>query len=158
MGEEIRTIELFNTPVESALRSLLIINEMKTLSLDQIILYDYLCLNSGDFNGPPSIHAPIPNRNVQILIRRQIIKEGLKVLISKELISVKPLKTGMFYTCNKLTQPFISAMVSNYKIKLSERVTWAAVQFKGWPESKLRKYLDINIENWKDEITTEKLK
>ena len=91
MGEE-RRLELFNSSIESALRCLIIIEKMKPVSLEMLVIYDYLCLNTEDFGGPNSLHAPVPNRNVQILVRRKIIKDDLKILIAKELINVKPLK------------------------------------------------------------------
>lgn len=157
MGEE-RKIELFNSAIESALRSLIIIKKLKSVNLDKLIIYDYLCLNTKDFNGPNSLHAPIPNRNVQILIRRKMIQEGLKILIAKELINVKPLKTGMFYSSNKSTELFSEYLNSEYKKEFTLRVEWVVQNFIDWSDAKLMKFVNENIENWGNEISLEMTK
>lgn len=154
MGE-VKNIELFNSPLETALRTLLIVNKMKKVSLDGLIIYDYLCLNTNDFNGPSSIQPPIPNRNVQILIRREVIKEGLKILVSKELVDVKFMKGGIFYSHSKLTKLFLEHMNSEYKSKVQDRVDWVHEQFAEMSESKLKKFVFDRIENWENEITSQ---
>jgi hypothetical protein len=154
MGE-VRNQVIFNSPTESALRTLLIIDEVKSLNIDKLIIFDYLCLNTEDFNGPSSIHAPVPNRNVQILIRREVIKDGLKILVAKELVKVKAQKTGIFYAKSPLTTLFLSHMTSAYKTRLHERVKWVTENFGEWSETKLKKFVKENIEHWSSEITSD---
>jgi hypothetical protein len=156
MGEE-RKVELFNSPIETALRSLVIIQKFKSVSLDSLVIYDYLCINSKDFDGPESLHVPVPNRNVQILVRRQLIQNGLQLLIAKDLINIKPLKGGLYYSSNKSTSLFTSHLSTEYKFRLEERVNWVFEKYGDWSETKLKKFVDVNIENWGNEISMESL-
>lgn len=157
MGEE-RKLELFNSSIESALRCLIIIDKMKPVNLDMLTIFDYLCLNSKDFGGPDSLHAPVPNRNVQILVRRKVIEEGLKILIAKELVNVKPLKGGIYYTSNKSTKLFVGYLESDYKNQLYIRLEWVYENFGDWSEVRLKKFVDENIEHWGEEISLEMIK
>jgi hypothetical protein len=155
MGEERRPLELYNSPIEVGLRCLMIIKHKRSVSLEQLIIYDYLCLNTHDFNGPQSLHAAIPHRSVQVYVRREIIKKGLKLLISKELATVKGLKSGINYRPTKLTPLFLEHLTSEYKSEYEEKLKWVLKEFGQLSETKLRKVINSNMESWGGELETE---
>ena len=140
--------KIFNTPIEYALRSLLIITKIGSngIDIDRLIAYDYLVLNSGDIQGgPESIHPPIPFRSAQILIKRDIIKKGINILLSKELIGIKYSKQGIYYIPTDLTLGFITYLNSKYFISIQERISWVINQFANYSDNKLKKMIDSNL-------------
>ena len=79
----------FNTPIESGLRSLIILAEGAPwfYDLQRLVYYDYLLVHSGDvLNGPQSLHPSLPHRSGEILVRRMIVESGLNLMFSKKLI------------------------------------------------------------------------
>lgn len=149
---------LFNSPLEIALRVLLILNlgKKKSFSLERLIIYDYLILNSGDIeDAPESLHPSLPNRSSQLLIKRELLQKALLILASKELILINYTKSGIQYAPSKLTEPFISYFDSQYFKELKERVIWIAESFKSKNDKSLEKYISVNIAKWGSEFLNE---
>lgn len=107
-NEYIKTQHLYNTPVEIAARLLIIINELRSENADQekLMYLDYLSLHTGDVGGEISVHAPIPNRGVQVYSKSELIKSSLTLLLSKELIDFISSEDGFVYSKNELTEAF----------------------------------------------------
>jgi len=151
-------IKIFNSPLEISLRVLLLLslNGAKGVSIERLVIYDYLILNSGDIEGAPkSLHPALPNRSSQLLIKRELIKKALQILSSKELILVKYTKKGILYTPSKLSIPFITYFESDYFIELKKRIEWVIEHFKNKTEKKLNKYISSNLNKWGSEFVNE---
>lgn len=149
---------IFNSPLEIALRVLLILSLGKKVSysLERLIIYDYLILNSGDLdNAPESLHPSLPNRSSQLLVKRKLVQKALLILASKELIIIKYLKSGIQYAPSKLAEPFIAYFDSHYYNELKERVMWVAESFKNRNDKSLEKFISVNIEKWGSEFLNE---
>ena len=104
-----RQISVFNSPLEIALRLLFIVNRTsKSLDLQRLIYYNYLIVHSSDIpESPGSIHADLPRRSCEMLVNRTIVKKGLTLLVSKDLIAVKYSNEGILYGKNNNTDLFI---------------------------------------------------
>jgi len=156
MGLSKRKTELFNSDVEVGMRVLLIINNVNgSIDLDRLLVYDYLCLHTFDFKGPKSLHPPIPNRNIELVIKRERINRALKLLIVKELIKVKPLKNGIYYSKNDLTSSFLDYVKAPYKFEYEARVKWVMDNFSSFSDTKLKLFVEKNIGKWINEFSTE---
>lgn len=156
MGLMKRNTELFNSDVEVGMRALLIINNIKgSIDLDRLLVYDYLCLHSYDFGGPKSLHPAIPNRNVELVIKRERLSKGLKLLIAKELIKVNLLKKGIYYSKNKLTSSFLGYVKSPYRYDYEIRSKWVIDNFSDLSDIKLKLFVEQKIGKWINEFSTE---
>ena len=149
---------IFNSPLEIALRVLLILNFGKktAFTLERLIIYDYLILNSGDLErAPESLHPALPNRSSQLLVKRELLQKALLILASKELILIKYKKAGIQYAPSKLSEPFISYFESQYYVELKERVIWVAETFRNKTDKNLEKLISKNLEKWGSEFINE---
>jgi|SRR5690554_6798676 len=161
MGEMIKQNiknRIFNSPLEIALRVLLILSfgKKNSFSLERLIIYDYLILNSGDIeNAPESLHPSLPNRSSQLLVKRELLQKALLILASKELIVIKYAKPGIQYAPSKLTEPFVSYFESQYYENLKERIIWVAEAFKSRNDKSLEKFISLNLEKWGSEFLNE---
>jgi hypothetical protein len=158
MNFQYTNIKVFNSPLEIALRLLLIIskNGEKGISLDRLVIYDYLIINSGDIDGAPnSIHPALPNRSSQLLVKRELIKKSLQILLSKELLTLKYLKEGILYSPTKLSIPFINYFESDYFVEINNRVEWILNHFDNTTNKQLDKYIKTNLNKWGSEFVNE---
>ena len=89
MPETTQTVQTFNSPIETGIRALILLAESypEQLDLQRILEFDYLIVQSGDVDGPPSIHPALPLRSGKPLVRRQLIECGLLFMASRGLIS-----------------------------------------------------------------------
>lgn len=157
---EHRNINVFNSPIEVGLRILYILNTFKSTELDmnKLVIFDYLLLNSNDFpKGPKSIHPSTPHRSSQMIIKPPILREGLNLMISKDLIELSFTNEGIKYKSNELTEKFIEHLDNTYSKKLIEVSLWIKDQFENYDFKKLDSFVKNNIPNWGSEFIYESL-
>ena len=137
------------------MRCLSIINHSegeKGLDIERLMYLDYLCLNTKDIGGESSLHAPIPNRGVQIYSRKKLIMNGLKILASKELVEVNLSESGIYYKSNENTAKFLSYFESNYYKKLDSRTAWTVEKFKNSDNKALQRFIENNLHKWGSDL------
>ena len=86
---EERNTTVFNSPLEIGLRVLYVLSELypKGCDLQRLVYYDYILVHSNDVpSGPKSIHPNTPHRTAEILVKRELVKKGLTLMNSKQLI------------------------------------------------------------------------
>jgi hypothetical protein len=158
MDDKIDKITLFNSPLESGLRTLFILAKVYPRSLDtqRLIYYNYLALHTGDFSEEvESLHPAIPNRSCQIIIQREVIQEGLHLLQAKELIAIKYNKTGVNFLANKSAINFIEYFRSEYSQELINRIDLVIKKFNNLTDKQLDSFIKNNLTNWGSEFIEE---
>lgn len=157
---EERNTTVFNSPLEVGLRVLYILNELypKGCDLQRLVYYDYILVHSSDVpNGPKSIHPCIPHRTSEILIKRELVKKGLTLMNSKQLIKSIFDKTGILYSSTELTNPFLEYNNSEYANKLKSVSNWLVNKFEAYSDEKLSLFIKNNMDVWGGEFSKESL-
>ena len=153
-------ISLFNSPIEIGLRSLYLLNEIKDGSLDlqRLVYYDYLLLHSSDIsNGPKSLHPNIPYRASEILVKREILQQGLSLMRSKQLVDILFKPDGIAYKSSSLTSAFLEYFNSEYSKSLRNLSSWVIDTFTDYGDSALSTFIVNNLDIWGGEFINESL-
>ena len=156
--EKIAEINLFNSPLEIGLRLLFVFKNSAKQSLDiqRLIYYNYLLIHSSDVNNAlESLHPNFPNRSCEILISRDIILNGLNLLMSKNLICIDYRKTGVKYKKNDKTLNFLNYFDSTYSKELDTRAKWVCENFDGFEDNKLGIFMQQQLGKWGSEFSRE---
>lgn len=129
----------FNSSLETGIRTLVLLETAYpiSLSLERLIEFDYLVVHSGDAGGPESLHAPLPLRTGELLVRRSIIESGLDLMMSRGLVERVILLSGISYKASEAAGPFLNALSSSYISSLRERALWVIVSFGQATEDEL---------------------
>lgn len=145
---------LFNSPLETGIRSLVILAAAHptAFDLERLVEMDYLVVHSGDANGPESLHAALPMRAGELLVRRGLIEKGLLLMMSRNLIQKIPGETGFNYIAKDAAAPFITSFTSTYSQMLKERAQWVVERFTGITTSDIRKITHRLFENWSSQF------
>jgi len=157
---EERNTSVFNSPLEIGLRILYVLNELHPYGCDlqRLIYYDYILVHSSDIpDGPQSIHPSIPHRTTEILVKRELVKKGLTLMQSKQLIDSVFDSTGITYRATALTGPFIEYNKSEYAVRLKEISSWLVDKFKAYSDEKLSLFIRNNLDVWGGEFSKESL-
>tara|TARA_R100000935_G_scaffold58415_2_gene95369 strand:+ start:44570 stop:45073 length:504 start_codon:yes stop_codon:yes gene_type:complete len=154
-----RNTKVFNSPLEMGLRVLFLLKASETpCDLQRLVYYDYILVHSGDIpSGPNSIHPNIPYRASEILVKRDLIKKGLNLMLSRELISLKFSNQGFIYESNKLTEAFIKYLDTPYAIELSKISNWVIDYFHNLSDNEMELYFKDKLDVWGGEFTKESL-
>lgn len=149
--------KVYNSTFEIAIRILVILANLplKRSSIYKLMVLDHISLNTYDVGGPASLHAPIPNRGVQIYSRKEILNESIKLLMSKDLISLVPSKNGLLYEITNNGINYLSYFESKYFNQLKNKVEWTTEKFGNFTDEDLKMYVNQNLSKWGEEFMTD---
>lgn len=145
---------LFNSPLETGIRSLAILVAAfpTAFDLQRLVEMDYLVVHSGDADGPNSLHAPLPLRAGELLVRRGLIENGLLLMISRGLIQRIPNEAGFNYIAGEAAAPFISSLTAKYSRQLIDRAHWAVNRFENVSTEEVRHITHRLFEKWSSQF------
>src|SRR5687767_1316447 len=112
-----RTLDVFNGPVEFGLRALMLLAESSPQPLDihRLVILDYLLVHSGDIDGaPPSLHPAGPLRAGEVSIRSGLLQSGLHLFAARGLVTRVVDEDGIRYVAEDAAPTFLDALSSNY--------------------------------------------
>lgn len=146
--------EPFNSPLETGLRSLAILEAAfpDAYDLQRLVELDYLVVHSADVGGPESLHAPLPLRAGELLVRRQLIERGLLLMMSRGLIERHALASGIEYRAGESAAPYLASLTAPYTIQLRDRATWLVGNFEHFSTEEIRGLIRRFFERWSSEF------
>ncbi len=144
----------FNSALETGVRTLaiLVASYPKAHDLGRLVQYDYLTVHSGDANGPPSLHPPLPLRSGELLVRRSLVESGLRLMMSRSLVRREFVKQGLLYMAEEAAGAFLDNMKSPYIIELRNRSEWVATTFDKVSTEELNAIVKRLFEAWTTEF------
>ncbi|WP_132305840.1 ABC-three component system middle component 2 [Komagataeibacter saccharivorans] len=148
------TLNPFNSALETGVRSLAILVAAFPVAFDlqRLVEMDYLVVHSGDADGPESLHAPLPLRTGELLIRRSLIEKGLILMISRGLVSRFPADDGFNYIATETAGPFVSSLAADYSRQLRERAEWVVERFQDVGTEEIRRITHRLFERWSSQF------
>jgi len=155
-GEREET-EPFNSPLETGLRavSLLVEGYPRCYDLQDIVAFDHLVVHTGDVGGPASLHAAVPMRTAELLVRRGLVERGLLLMVSKALVEREIGHSGISYRAGDFAETFFLSLTSAYMISLRERAAWVIQEFGDLGAAELRDRMNAYFDNWIDQFQAE---
>lgn len=145
-----KRVSPFNSPLETGVRALSILEAAHPdgCDLQRLVELDYLVVHSGDAEGPESLHAPLPMRAGELLVRREIIERGLLLMASRGLVERVATPSGIFYRASEAAAPYMSALSAPYSTELRARASWAVQAFGHMNTDALRKITQRFFDKW----------
>lgn len=140
----------FNSPLETGVRALSILEAAHPngFDLQRLVELDYLVVHSGDAGGPESLHAALPMRAGELLVRREIIEKGLLLMASRGLVDRVASPQGIIYHAGEAAAPYMAALGTPYSIELRARANWAVQAFGHMTTDEIRAITQRFFEKW----------
>lgn len=148
----------FNSPLECGFRSLVLLVEAHPNSLDlqRLLQYDYLLVHSGDVaGGPSSLHPETPLRSSELLVRRELVMQGVRLMGSKGFVRALYEKKGILYAASDAALPFLDQFDGRYIHDLRRVASWVVREFSGYSDKKLSGFMRKNWDRWGAEFSRE---
>ena len=147
-------LELFNSALETGIRTLVVLNAVHPMMFDlsQLTWFDHLVVHTGDIGGPDSLHPDLPHRGGELLVRRATIERGLIVMRRLHLVDIVINEGGIQYQASDEAYPFIELMRSDYAQALKERAVWLAKNVCSMNAAGIEKLVSEKIGRWKVEF------
>lgn len=151
---------LFNSPLEVALRLLVLISKtnLNNFDLDRLVIFDYFILHGNDIDiQQESLHPALPHRSSEIIVKRRLVREGMNILLSRGLVSQILHNEGIYYSANSNTKLFVDLLESNYYRKLTSVIETILSKYGNVSTSMLNSLVNENIHIWGGEFEYEAL-
>lgn len=144
----------FNSTLETGVRSLAILHAAYPAAFDlqRLVEMDYLVVHSGDAGGPESLHAPLPLRAGELLVRHGLIEKGLILMMSRGLVRRLLAQEGFNYVAGEAAAPFIASLSDEYSSDLKERAAWAVQRFGDMPTEEVRRFTHQFFARWSSQF------
>lgn len=122
---------VFNSPFELGIRMVYVLSGLypRGADLQKLVVLDFLVIYSEDFDGPISLHTPVPQRNVEFLSRRDLIRAGLHLMSTKGLVDVQLSDEGVTYYAGENSRSLVGSIGTSYAVRLAERCEWVAEKY-----------------------------
>lgn len=144
----------FNTPLEAGLRSLFVLaaGGRRAFDVQRLVYFDYLLVHSGQFGGPESLHPRTPSQKGELLVRRRLVQEGVRLMRSRDLVERRFLASGIGYYATPAGRHVVAQFESDYASRLSENAVWVVLSFVDRSDERLAELLTARAPAWEDEI------
>lgn len=125
-GEASLPIGLFNSPLETGVRSVLLLDaaEPRAFDLTHLTWLDHLVVHTADLGGPTSLHPDIPQRDGELIVRRRNVEDGLRLMRRLHLVSANYSDEGIIYRVTEEGSQFAQLVRSEYGRLLKKRAAW----------------------------------
>lgn len=156
-GQEENDVLLFNSPVETGVRALVVLNAVypRALDLSQLTWFDHLVVHTADIGGPASLHPDVPQRSGELFVRRRLIEESLILMRRLHLVSVLVEDLGITYQASDEAPAFVKFMKSKYARDLKERAQWLAQHICSLDAASIKDLITERIGRWNIEFQGE---
>ena len=149
--------QLFNSPLETGIRAVVVLEAFypRACNISELTWFDHLVVHTGDFgNGevPESIHPALPNRTGELLVRRGLVEESLKLMQVNHLIEVMESENGIHFSASEDAPFFLDLLRAPYTIQLKERAQWLASTFANMSSEEINKMVSKKIGRWTAEF------
>jgi hypothetical protein len=143
-------VPLFNSSLETGLRTLIVLDALypRACGLSELTWFDHLVVHTSDVDGPESLHPDLPSRGGELLVRRRLVDDGLRLLLNANLVALDDHEDGVRYVAGDEAPSFIDLMTTPYCDRLKNRATWLAERFGSISEEDLRAIIHERLGRW----------
>lgn len=120
--------------------------------LQKLVLLDYAVVYSADFNGPQSLHTPVPFRGNELYSRRDLIRRGLYLMSTKGLVTAVHDEAGISYYAGENSRTIVDSLKTSYATALAARCSWAAECFGDMDSLKMTNLFNDSGHRWGAEM------
>lgn len=138
---------IFNTPFEISLRVLLTLESapLQWWTMDLIAASDFITVYSGDFSiACENLHGANSFKYSEFALRREMVKEALKVLVIRKLTDVKLGQDGFVYTLSKSGGDYCGKIESSYAQSYRELAAIVRENFADKTDREILKLINRN--------------
>ena len=154
VGSDIAT---FNGPVETGMRTILILHATfpQELDIQRLTALDYLIVRTSLLDGPPDLHPSTPIMTPVTQVRRKAVYAGLDLMISRELVERTIKEQGIYYRAGEYSTFFVESLATSYVQKMLHRAEWIANFFEGYDDDGFESLMSNLMDDWVAEFQDE---
>ncbi|ARJ40992.1 hypothetical protein B1H58_02590 [Pantoea alhagi] len=151
-------VRIYNSSLEMACRiaKILVSIHPSSISLEKLICFDFMVVNLKDFLPTEvSLHPPIPRRDAQLALKREVVLESLTLLQGYELASEVYTHDGFVYKASEKTYAFTNSFQNEYVDHMEHNIKLVVSQYNGMLDEQLQLIIKNKIGKYDMEFNYE---
>lgn len=145
---------LFNSTIETGIRAVIVLEALypRACSLETMTCFDHVVVHSHDLDGPPSLHPDLKPRTGELVVRRDLVRESLKLMVRMNLVEESHTGEGIRFVASDDVPRFLKSMRAAYSVALKDRARWIAERFGEMTEQEIGQVVTGLLGRWTLEL------
>lgn len=146
----------FNSTLETGIRALVVLEALhpRRCDLTEMTWLDHLVVHTADIDqdSPPSLHPELPNRAGELLVRRSLVEQSLRLMHQVHLIDIDDTEQGILFSASEEAPSFLDLLQAPYTLELKRRAEWLGKRFGAFSTEEIRSVVEDRIGRWTAEF------
>lgn len=141
---------LFNSTIETGIRAVIVLEALypRACGLGEMTCFDHLVVHSADLDGPPSLHPDLRPRTGELVVRRGLVGESLRLMCQMHLVDETHDGDGIRYVASHDVPSFLRLLQAPYTQALRDRARWLAERFGDKSEAEIEGLVATLVGRW----------
>jgi hypothetical protein len=151
----VKSADLFNSPLEAGIRAVVVLERLwpTTADLSEMVLFDHVVVHASDVGGPFSLHASVPERKGELLVRRGVVEAGLDLMRRCHLVDKVADDDGFAWRASEQASSYVELLESGYSEELKTCATWVARKVEELTKKGFRDLVAEHIGEWNENFS-----
>lgn len=148
-------VELFNSPLEAGIRAVIILERLWPTAADlgEMVLFDHVVVHALDIGGPLSLHASVPERKGELLVRRGVVEAGLDMMRRCHLLDKVADEGGFAWRASEQASSYVELLESSYSEDMKTCAAWIARKVDELTKKGFREFVAERIGEWNENFS-----
>jgi hypothetical protein len=142
--------ELYNSTLEAGIRAVIVLEQLRpeTVDLAEMVLLDHVVVHTADVGGPASLHAAVPARKGELLVRRRLVEQSLELMRRCHLVEQQAREDGLVWCASDEAASYVELLQTSYSIQLKSCASWLSTEIRRRGKNGFKAFVRGRIGEW----------
>lgn len=147
---------LFNSRLEAGIRAVVVLEALRpeTADLTEMVLFDHVVVHTSDLGGPPSLHAEVPGRKGELLVRRRLVEASLDLMRRCHLVDQDSVEEGLVWRASDDAASYVELLESAYSMRLKACAEWIGAQVRDRSKAGFTAFVREHVSEWSEAFSS----
>jgi hypothetical protein len=144
--------DLFNSRLEAGIRAVVVLESLRPESADlsEMVLFDHVVVHTSDLGGPPSLHADLPGRKGELLVRRLLVEASLELMFRCHLVEQVSIEDGLVWRASDDAASFVELLETAYSTHLKTCAAWLGQEVRARTKAGFKAFVHQEFGDWSE--------
>jgi hypothetical protein len=148
--------ELFNSRLEAGIRAVVILESIRpeTADLSEMVLFDHVVVHTSDVGGPASLHAELPERKGELLVRRRLVEASLQLMRRCHLVEQDSVEDGLVWRASDDAASYVELLETAYSTRLKVCAEWLGQEVRVRTKAGFKAFVRQKLGDWNEALSS----
>ncbi|MGI9404314.1 MAG: ABC-three component system middle component 2 [Hyphomicrobium sp.] len=144
--------DLFNSRLEAGIRAVVVLESLRpeTADLSEMVLFDHVVVHTYDVGGPPSLHADLPGRKGELLVRRRLVEASLELMRRCHLVEQDNVEDGLVWRASDDAASYVELLQTAYSTHLKACAAWVGQEVRARTKAGFKDFVRREFGDWSE--------